>query len=183
MRKAFGATIVAMSFLLVGCQAPDLLLSSSKTTVVRSDDHSRLWQACRAVLARQYDIVQENESNGVIVARGRSNPVVGGREADPTDSRTVTTEINLAILSKGEGYEVRVRAITRGQPGPDFNITQDAGMPQSKESLDFNAMGTAANRDFPLEEQIQSQIQTELSYAPAPLQRAGTRPAPPKPQK
>jgi len=167
MRKAFGAFIVGIS-LLLGCQAPSILLTSAKTTTVQSDDYNRLWQACRSVLARQYDIVQENQSNGVILARGQSAPVVGRGDADPTDSRTVTTEVNLTILSKGAGYEVRVRAITRSQAGPDFNAIGNTGKPQTNESLDVNALGTSANRDFPLEEQIQSQIETELSYAPAP---------------
>jgi hypothetical protein len=167
MRKALGALIAGVVFLL-GCQAPDILFTDTKTVTATSDDYSLLWQACRAVLARQYDIVQENERDGVIVARGTISPTVGRTAADPTDMRSMTTEVNVAILQKEGAYEVRVRAVTRSQAGPDFDAVHDTSVPSTRGSLDYNSQGTGANRDHPLEDQIQSQIQTELGFTPAP---------------
>jgi hypothetical protein len=167
MRAISRAYLVGLCFVL-GCQAPDLLLSSRQQATAKCDDYGRLWQAARAVIARQFDVLQENEREGRIVAQSKSVGTTARPNADPYDSRTVTTDVNVFILPKSGGYEAQVRASTRAQTGPDFNVVRTTGLPQTREGMDFNELGTSASRDYALEEQIRSQIQNELNYAPPP---------------
>ncbi len=169
MGKLAGALLAGV-LLLSGCKAPEMIFSGGQPVAASSDSYESLWRACRAVLARQYDLVQENERNGTLVARGKSAAMVARPNADPADSRTVMTEIKASIVPAKGGYEARIRAITRGAPGPDFDSIRTAGMPETKEGADFNDLGTSATRDFALEEQLASQIRAELSY-PAPRGR------------
>jgi hypothetical protein len=120
------------------------------------------------VVARQYEILSENEREGRIVARSKSAAMVARPNADPADSRTVSTDVTVFLVPKESGYEVQVRAGTRSAPGPDFTFDKEAGMPQSRQTLSFDSMGNTARRDYNLEERIKSQIQAELNYTPAP---------------